>query len=253
MGVGQSFKSCINKPAYQKDRSKRRPKLMQAHRDYANTFNTKTSLYLLSENSLFIYNTESDSEQNIKWEIPSPLSGVGSSIVELPNGKLFCFGNYPALGVSLIIDKNFSIQHLASSSNIVFSSVIYFKNNVYCFGGQDFKDNKLTLSRRFDLNVNRWFYLPPMPIADCYCNCAIFDGNILISGAVSRNLLLYSVYLNSFSYIPYEFEEYNRKILVNAERRLYLIECKNGSIYESKIGSCMDCRLNNWFKSFPSI
>ncbi|CAG9334792.1 unnamed protein product [Blepharisma stoltei] len=62
----------------------------------------------------------------------------------------------------------------------------------------------------------------------------------IFSGAVNRKLLLYSVYLNSFSYIPYDFAEYTRKILVNAERRLYLIESLKGSIYESKIGSCMD-------------
>ncbi|CAG9334790.1 unnamed protein product [Blepharisma stoltei] len=79
-----------------------------------------------------------------------------------------------------------------------------------------------------------------MPNADYYCNCIIFDKNILISGAMNRNLLFYSVYLNSFSSIPYEFAEYSRKILINAEIRLYLIESKNGSIYESKIGIYTD-------------
>ncbi|CAG9334789.1 unnamed protein product [Blepharisma stoltei] len=244
MGIGQSFMSRRDKSTHQKDRSKLRPKLMQTCQDYANTVNTKTSLYLFSgrknKSSLFIYNTENDSEQTINWETPELLSGIGISIAELPNGKLFCFGNYPASGVTLIIDKDFKIQDLPSAALIKFSSAIYFKKNVYCFGGEDFKDTKLSLSRRFSLNVNRWFELPRMPNALYLCNCIIFDGNILISGALTRTLLLYSAYLNSFSVIPYEFSVNWRKILVNAERRLYLIESMSGSIYESKIGSCMD-------------
>ncbi|CAG9334777.1 unnamed protein product [Blepharisma stoltei] len=63
---------------------------------------------------------------------------------------------------------------------------------------------------------------------------------ILISGYINRNLLLYSIDIDSFSIISSAFTKYKRKILVNAERRLYLIESKNGSIYESKIGSLID-------------
>ncbi|CAG9334785.1 unnamed protein product [Blepharisma stoltei] len=73
MGFGQSFMSCRNKSAYQKDHSKRSLKLRQACRDYANTFNTKTSLYLLcgmkDQSSLFIYDTESDSKKTLIWKI----------------------------------------------------------------------------------------------------------------------------------------------------------------------------------------
>ncbi|CAG9334775.1 unnamed protein product [Blepharisma stoltei] len=79
-----------------------------------------------------------------------------------------------------------------------------------------------------------------MPQADAKCSSIIFDGNILISGYINRNLLLYSIDIDSFSIISSEFAEYKRKILANAERRLYLIESKNGSIYESKIGSFID-------------
>ncbi|CAG9335168.1 unnamed protein product [Blepharisma stoltei] len=70
----------------------------------------------------------------------------------------------------------------------------------------------------------------------------MFNGNILISGKWYGNLLLYSIDVNSFSTIPYEFIEGRRKILINASR-VYLIECdKNGKMYESEVGSCMNWR-----------
>ncbi|CAG9322838.1 unnamed protein product [Blepharisma stoltei] len=85
-----------------------------------------------------------------------------------------------------------------------------------------------------------------MPKSDYSCSSIIFNGNILISGDYSEYLWLYSIDIDSFSTIPYEFKYNDRKILINAER-LYLIECPGyliecrGSIYESEIGS-----YSNW-------
>ncbi|CAG9335170.1 unnamed protein product [Blepharisma stoltei] len=79
-----------------------------------------------------------------------------------------------------------------------------------------------------------------MPKGDYKCNSIIINGNILISGLLNENLLLYSIDIDSFSTIPYEFSRNRWKILINVER-LYLIECDNGLIYESEIGS-----FSNW-------
>ncbi|CAG9317523.1 unnamed protein product [Blepharisma stoltei] len=86
-----------------------------------------------------------------------------------------------------------------------------------------------------------------MPIDDYKCNSVIFNGNILISGYRNRNLLLYSVDNDSFSTIPCEFEKNKSKILINAER-LYLIECEEGSFYESEVGS-----YSNWRRIGKSV
>ncbi|CAG9333584.1 unnamed protein product [Blepharisma stoltei] len=74
---------------------------------------------------------------------------------------------------------------------------------------------------------------------DFICHSIMINGNILISGYFKRNLLLYSIDIDSFSIIPYKFAEYKRKILINAES-LYLIECL-GSIYKSEFRS-----YTNW-------
>ncbi|CAG9329508.1 unnamed protein product [Blepharisma stoltei] len=80
-----------------------------------------------------------------------------------------------------------------------------------------------------------------MPQANFQCNSIMFNGNILISGCWQKNLLLYSIDIDSFSIIPYEFARGKRKILINADR-IYLIECnEGGDIYESEIGS-----YTNW-------
>ncbi|CAG9319509.1 unnamed protein product [Blepharisma stoltei] len=113
---------------------------------------------------------------------------------------------------------------------------IYFNKNVYCFGGYGEKNVAFPISMRFDLDKNLWFNIAPMPKADAICHSAIFNENILISGHVNKNILLYSVDLDSFSIIPYDFSECKTKIIINADR-LYLIEDRKGHIYESEVGN----------------
>ncbi|CAG9317145.1 unnamed protein product [Blepharisma stoltei] len=225
--------------AIQKNLSLYDPPLKQACQYYLKAYQHKTSLYNTTrdyENSrtnLIIYNTETKTQEVKVFKTPELLD-LSTCITQLPNGKLFCYGKYRVSGITVLIDVNGDVKTLPSGTHCADSSCIYFNNSVYCFGGNDENRCALTLSSRFDLNENRWIQLIPMPKADYYCNSIIFNGNILISGWKNRNILLYSIDIDSFSMIPYEFEEKKWKILINAES-LYLIECP-GSIYESKIG-----------------
>ncbi|CAG9331999.1 unnamed protein product [Blepharisma stoltei] len=218
------------------------PPLMQAYQDYLKAYQQKTSLYNITvdQNSrinLHIYSTETETQEEAKnLQIPEPLD-MTTCITQLPNGKLFCFGSNRLPGITVLIDVNGGVEVLPSGTHCYGSSCIYFSNSAYFFGG--FNEGNLTLSSKFDMDWNRWKQLTPMPQADHSCNSIIFNGNILISGYKNRNLLLYSIDIDSFSTIPYKFEEHKVKILINAER-LYLIECP-GSIYESEIGS-----YSNW-------
>jgi len=83
-----------------------------------------------------------------------------------------------------------------------------------------------------------------MPQADSKCKSVIVNGNILISGYENRNLWLYSINLDSFTTIPYEFGRNKGKVLINAEERLYLIEFSDdgGFIYESEAASLYSWR-----------
>ncbi|CAG9328043.1 unnamed protein product [Blepharisma stoltei] len=220
------------------------PPLMQAYQDYVNAYQQKTSLYNIAKDwnkrgNLIIYNTETETQEEAKTlQTPEPLDAT-TCITNLPNGKLFCYGNSQISGITVLIDVNGEFEVLPSGTPCMVSSCIYFNNSIYCFGG--YNQNYLTLSNRFDLNWNRWIQLALMPNGDYYCHSIIFNGNILISGYYNRNLLLYSIDIDSFSTIPYDFEIYKSKILINAER-LYLIEGSNGSIYESDIESCLNWR-----------
>ncbi|CAG9313485.1 unnamed protein product [Blepharisma stoltei] len=182
-----------------------------------------------------IYDTENDSKEVRILETPEPLDW-GTCIAQLPNGNLFCFGkDYPYSGISLIIDENYRVRQLPSGTPCRCSSAIYFNNSLYCFGGEN-NNRALTLSERFDLNENRWIKLKPLPKADYNCTSVIFNGNIVISGRENKNLLRYSIGSNTFATIPYDFQAEKCKILISAER-LYLIECENGSIYESELSN----------------
>ncbi|CAG9317872.1 unnamed protein product [Blepharisma stoltei] len=214
------------------------PLVMQAYQDYLNAYQQKTSLYnIVRDNEedrtyLYIYKTETEEVKKIQTTLITSIT----FLTELPNGKLFCFGNDGSSGTVMLIGENGGVEVLLSGTPSYDSPCIYFKNSVYCFGGSNQMIS--SLSMRFDLDQNRWIKLTPMPEADSKCNMIIFNGNILISGRYNKYLLLYSIDIDSFSTIPYWFEGDKKKILVGAER-VYLIEC-SGWIYESEIGSAMN-------------
>ncbi|CAG9335150.1 unnamed protein product [Blepharisma stoltei] len=228
--------------AYQDNSSFYDPLRMQAYQDYIKAYILKTSLYNIPRNqnnrtNLIIYNTETETLEVKTLQTPKPLNKF-ACITQLPNGKLFCCANTNLSGITVLIDVNGRFEVLPSGTPCEYSSYIYFNNSVYCFGGWD--RGHLTLSSRFDLDQNRWIQLAPMPQGDYKCNSIILNRNILISGYENRNLWLYSIDIDSFSTIPYDFGFAKWKILINAER-LYLIECENGLIYEGEIGS-----FSNW-------
>ncbi|CAG9318484.1 unnamed protein product [Blepharisma stoltei] len=223
--------------AYQSCPSIYDPPLMQAYQDYLNAYQQKTSLYNLSEcksnkTYLHIYNTETETKEVKILETPQSLNHQ-TSITQLPNGKLFCYGKYPCSGITAIVDVNGKVEILASGVPCSSLSCIYFDNSIYCFGRAN---NYYCLSRRFDLDQNRWIRFTSIPNVEPYCISIIFKRNILISEYFNKNLLLYSIDIDSFSIIPYKFAAHKTKFLINTNR-LYLIECGNGSIYESEIES----------------
>ncbi|CAG9334778.1 unnamed protein product [Blepharisma stoltei] len=225
---------------YQNDPNNHSSKLPQDYQNSADTYNQNKSLYLInivkSKTNLLIYKTENGRKERKILNTPELLD-YGTCITLLPNGKLFCYGNIPSSnsGITLTIDKNFEIHQLPSGPPCGLSSGIYFSNSIYCFGGFNQSDPNFIISWRFDLNENRWIKLMPMPKADNLCAGVVFNRNILISGFHEKNLLLYSIDIDSFSRIPYKFSEFDLKILIKDERRLYLIGRK--LIYESDIES----------------
>ncbi|CAG9317907.1 unnamed protein product [Blepharisma stoltei] len=230
--------------AIQNNSSLHDPLVMQAYQDYLNAYQQKTSLYNIASDYkedktyLYIYNTEIKTVEvkNLQRKLRLDQC-VG--ITQLPNGKLF----YSGSGITILIGVNGGVKVLPPGPFSEDPTCIYFNYSVYCFGIYSFgkfTKSGLPLSYRFDLDQNRWIKLSPTPKDGSTWNSIIFNGSILISGCQNRNLFLYSIDIDSFSTIPYEFTEYSRKILINAER-LYLIESP-GWIYESEIGSYLNWR-----------
>ncbi|CAG9334690.1 unnamed protein product [Blepharisma stoltei] len=215
--------------------------LSQAYQDYIKAFHHKSSLYLVAKvndsTNLFIYDTENEREEVKVLKTPEILS-TGTCWAKIPNGGLFCFGNYPSSGISLIISENGEVQMLPYGTPCHLSSAVYFNRNVYCFGGV-YNGIPSNISDRFDLERNQWVKLNSLPQFDYKCSCILVNGYILIAGCVSRNLWRYSISLNCFERILYKFAGEKRKLLINLGK-LYLIEC-DGSIYESGFNDD-----NNW-------
>ncbi|CAG9334776.1 unnamed protein product [Blepharisma stoltei] len=203
------------------------PELMQPYYNITDTYYQNKSLYLIdnedNKTNLLIYNTESDTKEKKVIKTRYPLDW-GTCIAQLPNGKLFCYGRRdPLSGITLIVDENGEIEKLPYGWHCSFSSAIYYNNSVYCFGGFDYNQLFLKYSNRFDLVQKRWITLNDIPKADASCTGIAFKGNILITGHWNTYLLLYSIDINSFSKIPFDYPKMENKILVNAGRRLFLI------------------------------
>ncbi|CAG9334774.1 unnamed protein product [Blepharisma stoltei] len=118
------FESTCSQSAFPSYSNESIPKLMQAYQDYKNILDKKSALYLINFDTLFIYSTENDSEQTIIIKTPEPQRYSTCSISQLPNGNLFCFGNYPNSWEALIIDEKGESQQLPSGPPLKFSSSI---------------------------------------------------------------------------------------------------------------------------------
>ncbi|CAG9327945.1 unnamed protein product [Blepharisma stoltei] len=214
--------------------------LSKAYNEYITTYHHFSSLYFISEanskNHLYVYNTESETKENKILEISESLDCFYAAITQLPNGELFVVGKNGFSESTFIIDRNYEFRKLQYESYYFGSSAIYLNRNVYCFG-EKWNDSQLARSRRYDFDRNCWFDIAPMPQAYYMSHSVIFKGDILISGLENKHLLLYSIDIDSYSTIPYEFSICKRKILINVEERLYLFECRNGFIYESDVGN----------------
>ncbi|CAG9331589.1 unnamed protein product [Blepharisma stoltei] len=216
------------------------PTLRRAYQEYLNAYHQLVSLYVIQDYShvctyFYVYDTEYEEEKEKVLTIYDKLN-CWACIAKLPNGELFCFGqDNPFCGLAVIVNSDFIARDLPPGTPCFNSSAIYSNGSVYCFGGQDDNFQFMTLSERFDLEKNIWLKLAQLPEACVNCTSVAFNGNILISGAINVNIFVYSIEIDSFSIIPYDFSNNKKKILINAGERLFLIECEKGAMYESEV------------------
>ncbi|CAG9322832.1 unnamed protein product [Blepharisma stoltei] len=97
------------------------PPLIQAYQDYLKAYQLKTSLYNITRDKgsrrtyLTIYNTETETQEVKTLQTPEPLDG-STCITQLPNGKLFCFGNNTSSGITVLIDVDGGAEVLPSGT-----------------------------------------------------------------------------------------------------------------------------------------
>ncbi|CAG9335211.1 unnamed protein product [Blepharisma stoltei] len=109
------------------------PPVMQAYQDYLKAYQQKSSLYNITTDyktertNLQIYNTETEAQEvKILWT--PQLLDKETCITQLPNGKLFCYGNNTLSGITVLIDVNGGIKVLPSGTK---KSQLFFINFVY--------------------------------------------------------------------------------------------------------------------------
>ncbi|CAG9314951.1 unnamed protein product [Blepharisma stoltei] len=195
-----------------------------------------------TKTKLIIFDSELQKRDFVYIDTPEPLCCF-TSITQLPNYELFCFGNWnPLSGITCIIDSKYNVRVLPSGTPCNKAGSVYYQNNVYVFGGSDNKKD-LALAEAYDLVENKWIKLNPLPAPSRRCSCIVYKQNIIITGFNYSKLYSYSIIQNSYTEISSLLvRSGGNKILVSGIFRLFLIE-SSGAIYESEVGD-----ENNWKK-----
>ncbi|CAG9320435.1 unnamed protein product [Blepharisma stoltei] len=167
-------------------------------------------------------------------QTPEPLDKY-TSTAQLPNSEIFCFGNHdPSSGFACIIDmKQLKVKKtLPPGAPCNSVAAVYYKNSVYIFGGFD-GSKSTTLANRFDLSLNKWNKLAPLPMESFNCSCIEFNECILVSGYYHTKVYKYDLTQNNYSELSEAVVDGdNHKILAVANSRAYIVE-NYGFILES--------------------
>jgi len=97
---------------------------------------------------LNIYDTETQNANSKLLNISEVLD-AGTCIAQIPNGRLFCFGNSAISDISLLIDEELRVQTLSLRIPAKWSSAVYYDQNIYCFGGSN-NNYRLNLSEKYE-------------------------------------------------------------------------------------------------------
>ncbi|CAG9332345.1 unnamed protein product [Blepharisma stoltei] len=162
-----------------------------------------------------------------------PSFGISSSVITLPNSEILCYtvcDRYKSFITNSINKKRFIIGSLCSQGWI-HEGLVYFENNIFVFGGYAAFSLSRT-ARKYDLKLNKWEVLVPLPKPASSCSCLVNKQKILLSGRDNTSLYQYDIIINSYSVILNGLSK-NNKLLFRSDSKVYIIE-GYGGIYESE-------------------
>ncbi|CAG9315856.1 unnamed protein product [Blepharisma stoltei] len=158
-----------------------------------------------------------------------------SSVCQLPDSSLFCFGSLYReenknifSGITFIVSPNYDIKILTSGQPRIKSGTIYFDSYIFAFGGDN--GQALDFAEKYDFTCNLWKKVANLPETSENCSCALFKDEILVLVQKSK-VFSYNPLSNSYSKMI-EFHKHNIQQLCVANGKAYLLRSK--AIYESE-------------------
>ncbi|CAG9331561.1 unnamed protein product [Blepharisma stoltei] len=174
------------------------------------------------------------------------------SICKISNSNLICIGGYnPYTSTAFMIYPDNSIKYLANLSQPCgFSSAIYYKNEVYAFGGYNNSGYVMT-PEKYNISENIWKPLPKISVGANCCTGFVYKNKIFFAGIQHSKVYIYDIQQNSYSVIPIGLNPSKGKVLILNRNIFYVIE-SGSHIYEvglndlnwKAVGSCEP--LNNY-------
>ncbi|CAG9327944.1 unnamed protein product [Blepharisma stoltei] len=162
------------------------------------------------------------------------------SMCLIPDKSIFCYGNYPGEGTAFILYPNSIIKQLSDGNPSGNMGAVYYDGFIYLFGGFNAQGNAWNQAAKYELSTDKWYEIRPLKENLSRVSCIAGNYGIAFVGFQSSELYLYNHKQDIYNKIYCNFAANTRKVLLQAENRVFLIE-SGKNIYESN-----SSQLSNW-------
>lgn len=198
------------------------------------------SLFHINKNGLLIKLYEYNNYENGEM-IPIKINEIIDKNISMCvyRGNIFFYGNmdkntYTGLTFS-INTTTYNMTKRARGNPVYLPGIIYVDKCVYSFGGLLVNEKPSTAASKYDLPLDNWKDLKPMPKKSSKVSCFYFNNKIYLSGFHHSKVYYYSD--DSFDYTAVlDVKVDMNKIITGTTDVIYVIE-SNASVFQSNCGT----------------
>ncbi|CAG9324610.1 unnamed protein product [Blepharisma stoltei] len=154
------------------------------------------------------------------------------SMCKIPDCGVFCYGDWPPSGKTLIITNDKLIMQLPTGRPCCNTKALMYKNSIYVFGGYKNRIEESEFASEFNLLTSNWKVLTSMPKPSTGVYSLPYDEEILLLGCNHDKLYSYNIQKNSYREVT-AMVKGKRRVLFGIGKLVYVIESE-GNILKSE-------------------
>ncbi|CAG9322091.1 unnamed protein product [Blepharisma stoltei] len=192
-----------------------------------------------TENSKILnkFNIQTKAKEQVVLDIPENMTKY-TACCQLPDGKIFCYGNYledrSYSGIAFIVDKNHQIELLPEFMQCAYSSCAYFEGRVFIFGGKNWEGD-LAIAAKYSIAEKTWFGLMNLPVASHGCSVVYYNKDFYISGINHDTLYAYNIEGNNYTRRDIRFKVGVPRIIMCLKYIIFICDSEE-NYFQSNVG-----------------